>query len=98
VPDSLLVGLVALSMMFDRTGDDWCSCRVSHRLRTSDAAPRTGQWFLDDHGQLHFRRAALDWHQLQEENECFWLRVYGPGDYRYKGASSSARPDAGPDS
>jgi biotin carboxylase len=51
-----------------------------------DAAPRTGQWFLDDHGQLHFRRAALDWHQLQEESECFWLRVYGPGDYRYKGA------------
>jgi len=51
-----------------------------------DAAPRTGQWFLDDDGQLHFRRAALDWHQLQEESECFWLRVYGPGDYRYKGA------------
>jgi hypothetical protein len=51
-----------------------------------DAAPRTGQWVLDDHGQLHFRRAALDWHQLQDESECFWLRVYGPGDYRYKGA------------
>ena len=33
-----------------------------------------------------FRRAALDWHQLQNENECFFLRIYGPGDYRWKGA------------
>ena len=59
---------------------------TSPGLERIDAAPRTGQWFLDDHGELHFRRAALDWHQLQEESECFWLRVYGPGDYRYKGA------------
>ena len=51
-----------------------------------DAAPRTGQWYLDDAGELHFRRAALDWHQLQDETECFWLRVYGPGEYRYPGA------------
>ncbi len=51
-----------------------------------DAAPRTGQWLLDDAGELHFRRAALDWHQLQDESEFFWLRVYGPGDYRYQGA------------
>jgi len=28
----------------------------------------------------------LDWHQLQNENECFFLRIYGPGDYRWKGA------------
>ena len=50
------------------------------------AVPRTGQWYLDDAGELHFRRAALDWHQLQNENECFFLRIYGPGDYRWKGA------------
>jgi hypothetical protein len=51
-----------------------------------DAAPQTGQWFLDDDGELHFRRAALDWHQLQDETESFWMRVYPPGDYRYRGA------------
>ncbi len=28
----------------------------------------------------------MDWHELQDESECFFLRVYGPGDYRFKGA------------
>ncbi|MGE0295197.1 biotin carboxylase [Pseudonocardia sp.] len=51
-----------------------------------DAAPRTGQWHLGDDGKLSFRRVALDWHELHDESECFFLRVYGPGDYRFKGA------------
>lgn len=51
-----------------------------------DTAPRTGQWHLGDDGELTFRRVALDWHELQDESECFFLRVYGPGDYRFKGA------------
>jgi biotin carboxylase len=51
-----------------------------------DAAPQTGQYVIDDTGALVFRRAALDWHQLQNESEAFFLRIYGPGDYRWKGA------------
>ena len=50
------------------------------------ATPRTGQYYLDSSGNLVFRRAALDWHQLQNESEAFFLRIYGPGDYRWKGA------------
>jgi biotin carboxylase len=50
------------------------------------ATPRTGQYNLDSSGSLVFRRAALDWHQLQNESEAFFLRIYGPGDYRWKGA------------
>jgi hypothetical protein len=50
------------------------------------ATPRTGQYSLDASGGLVFRRAALDWHQLQNEREAFFLRIYGPGDYRWKGA------------
>ncbi len=50
------------------------------------ATPRTGQYSLDTNGVLVFRRPALDWHQLQNEREVFFLRVYGPGDYRWKGA------------
>ncbi|CAN5851869.1 biotin carboxylase [soil metagenome] len=50
------------------------------------ATPRTGQYSLDGSGTLVFRRAALDWHQLQNESEAFFLRIYGPGDYRWKGA------------
>ena len=50
------------------------------------ATPRTGQYSLDASGALVFRRSALDWHQLQNESEAFFLRIYGPGDYRWKGA------------
>jgi hypothetical protein len=50
------------------------------------ATPRTGQYSLNGSGALVFRRAALDWHQLQNESEGFFLRIYGPGDYRWKGA------------
>jgi hypothetical protein len=50
------------------------------------ATPRTGQYSLDSSGRLVFRRSALDWHQLQNEREAFFLRIYGPGDYRWKGA------------
>ena len=53
--------------------------------RINTAAP-TGAYVLDERGALVFRRGALDWHQLQNESEAFFLRVYGPGDYRWKGA------------
>ena len=49
-------------------------------------APRTGQWSLAEDGSISFRRPALDWHGLQDDTEFFFLRVYGPGDYRFKGA------------
>ena len=51
----------------------------------TSAAP-TGQYVIDRLGNLVFRRAALDWHQLQDEQEAFFLRIYGAGDYRWKGA------------
>ncbi|OBC09013.1 biotin carboxylase [Mycobacterium sp. 852013-50091_SCH5140682] len=51
-----------------------------------EATPPTGQYYLDSTGALVFRRAALDWHQLQDESESFFLRIYGAGDYRWKGA------------
>ena len=35
---------------------------------------------------LVYHRAALDWHQLQNESEVFFLRIYGTGDFRWKGA------------
>lgn len=35
----------------------------------------TGQYSLDRSGDLVFQRAALDWHQLQNESEAFFLRI-----------------------
>ena len=49
------------------------------------AAPRTGVWRMDGDGNVAFGRWGNDWHSIQDESEAFFLRVTGPGDYRYKG-------------
>ena len=50
------------------------------------AAPRTGRYRLAEDGTLAFVGVTNDWHDVTHEDECFYLRVYGPGDYRFKGA------------
>ncbi len=50
------------------------------------AAPKTGTWHLDDDGVLTFAQVVNDWHDITGEDEAFFLRVYGEGDYRFKGA------------
>lgn len=49
-------------------------------------APRTGVYALQEDGSLSFVRTAHDWHGILDDHEAFFLRVYGPGDYRFKGA------------
>jgi hypothetical protein len=49
-------------------------------------APRTGTYQLDEGGKLHFVRVSNDWHDITHEDEAFFMRVYGAGDYRFKGA------------
>jgi hypothetical protein len=71
-------------------GDDVWSQMViketSPGVERIETAALTGQYVLDQGGALVFRRAALDWHQLQSEQEAFYLRIYSAGDYRWKGA------------
>lgn len=50
------------------------------------AAPATGTYQMDDDGNLRFVRVTNDWHEVTHEDEAFFLRVYGPGDYQFKGA------------
>ena len=50
------------------------------------ATPQTGTYVVHEDGQIEFSTASTDWHQLTHEDEFFYLRVYGPGDYRFKGA------------
>lgn len=50
------------------------------------AAPRTGIWHLDDDGALTFAGGNNDWHDVTDEDEAFYLRVYAEGDFRFKGA------------
>jgi biotin carboxylase len=49
-------------------------------------APGTGTWHLADDGALTFAQTTNDWHDITHEDEAFFLRVYAPGDYRFKGA------------
>jgi hypothetical protein len=70
-------------------GDLWSQMVMKETddiMQRLTATPSTGQYSLDSSGALVFRRAALDWHQLQNETEAFFLRIYAPGDYRWKGA------------
>lgn len=50
------------------------------------AAPETGRYRLSEAGDLRFLGVTNDWHDVTHEDECFFMRVYGPGDYRFKGA------------
>ncbi|MDO5712336.1 MAG: biotin carboxylase, partial [Micrococcales bacterium] len=50
------------------------------------AAPRTGSYILQADGTLEFSHVTNDWHDVADKDEAFFLRVYGPGDYRFRGA------------
>ena len=53
-------------------------------------APRTGIYELREDGTAAFRRWGHDWHGIHSQAEAFYLRIQGPGDYRYQGADLGA--------
>ena len=55
-------------------------------VRHIDKAPSTGIYRLNIDGTLDYQRNTLDWHFLNEPEEAFFLRVYGEGDFLFKGA------------
>ncbi len=70
-------------------GDPWSQLIIKEPHDVVErivSAPRTGTYQLGADGELTFLRPSHDWHQLASEDECFFLRVYGRGDYRFKGA------------
>lgn len=71
------------------TADVWSHMVIKHTTDTVehiDVAPPTGRYVYDLQGRLVFSQGDLDWHLLNSESEAFYLRIYGPGDYRWKGA------------
>ena len=50
------------------------------------SSPRTGTWAVEPGGRVSWRRAWLDWHGLQDDSKFFFMRIYGEGDYLFKGA------------
>lgn len=49
-------------------------------------SPRTGIYRIGSRGAVEFLRPDTDWHDLASDDEGFYLRIAGPGDYGYKGA------------
>jgi biotin carboxylase len=68
--------------------DTWTQAvlkECDERTELITAAPPTGIWKMDANGDVFWGRWGHDWHSIQDESEAFFLRITGPGDYRYKG-------------
>ncbi|MGI9315939.1 MAG: biotin carboxylase [bacterium] len=69
--------------------DSWSQLVIKHVDQSIDyitEAPESGIWKLQDDNSISFTR--FDYHRraVEDENHGFYLRISGPGDYRYKGA------------
>ena len=49
------------------------------------SAPGSGIWKMRD-GAIGYARRETDWHSVADQNEAFYLRIAGAGQYRYPGA------------
>ena len=49
-------------------------------------APLSGIWRMRPDGQVRFVRRSIDWHNVSDEDEAFYMRIYGAGEYLYHGA------------
>jgi len=77
----------------EATVDVWSQIIIKEtrdQVELLTGAPRTGIYRLGADGAVTFRRRADDWHGIVSESEAFYLRIMGPGDYRYRGADLGA--------
>ena len=69
--------------------DNWTQLilkQTEDKVELLTQAPMSGIWQMNDDGKISFLRRALQITSLGDENEAFYLRVYGPGEYCYHGA------------
>ena len=69
--------------------DSWSQLVIKHTADDVDrivAAPPSGIWELDASGEIRHVRMQTHRRTVQYENRAFYLRISGPGDYRYEGA------------
>ncbi len=60
--------------------------QTEDKVKQLTHAPRSGVWSMDKYGSIKFDRADLDWTNVIDNDEAFYLRVYREGDFVYKGA------------
>src|SRR5215472_14644817 len=63
---------------------------IDYQVELLTEAPHTGIYRLGEDASVTFRRWGNDWHGIVSESEAFYLRIMGPGDYRYRGADLGA--------
>ncbi len=67
----------------------WTQLVLKHttdEIRMITKAPESGIWRMRDDGDIDFMRKSIDWNNVGDEHDAFYLRVYGEGDYSYLGA------------
>ncbi len=60
--------------------------QTEDKVRQLTHAPQSGVWRMDKYGSITFDRHDLDWTNVIDNDEAYYLRVYREGDYTYKGA------------
>jgi biotin carboxylase len=60
--------------------------QTEDKVRLLTKAPASGVWHMREDGSIEFLRRDLDWTNVIDNNEAYYLRVYQEGDYTYKGA------------
>jgi biotin carboxylase len=60
--------------------------QTEDRVMQLTHAPKSGVWRMDKYGSIVFDRNDLDWTNVIDNDEAYYLRVYREGDYVYKGA------------
>jgi biotin carboxylase len=60
--------------------------QTEDKVRQLTHAPQSGVWRMDKYGGIAFDRSDLDWTNVIDNDEAYYLRVYREGDYTYKGA------------
>ncbi len=60
--------------------------QIGDEVEQISRAPASGIWRMHENGAIEFARRAFQYADVADENEAFYLRVYGPGQYRYHGA------------
>jgi biotin carboxylase len=69
--------------------DDWTQFilkQTDDRVERITEAPTSGIWRMGADHTIAYARRDTDWHTVADEHEAFYLRIAGPGQYRYPGA------------
>jgi len=60
--------------------------QTDDQVRLITKAPQSGIWLMGDDGEISFVRKSIDWTNVDDEDDAFYLRIYGEGEYGYLGA------------